>query len=109
MYSFGQEKKVRKIGMKILEACKEDPILFPYIVMESKKRYSLDAQIHKLPDMKNFKNFMSLHTGYLQPSADIVQEELNSVFAVEKVKDTLERAKAYIEKMGDDFDEEFGN
>ena len=109
MYSFGQEKKVRKIGMKILEACKEDPILFPYIVMESKKRYNLDAQIHKLPDMKNFKNFMSLHTGYLQPSAEIVQEELNSVFAIEKVKDTLERAKAYIEKMGDDFDEEFGN
>ncbi|QDZ25863.1 hypothetical protein HOP50_19g84050 [Chloropicon primus] len=99
--AFRIAKKIQTYFVK-----KGEDIVFPYFQMQPKSAYSLNAQINKLDEMKEFSNFVIIECKLANPKTDLVKEELTSVYGIEAIEAKIEKIKAYMEKMGDEIHDE---
>ena len=101
-----REKSV-SIGKKIIKAFKEEELIFPYIRLVPIAKYNLRAQMKKEQEVKDLSNFVALECELGRPKYEIIHEELSSVYAIEAIEERLGRIKGFIEKLGDDLEDEF--
>ena len=109
IYGPGKRNKEKSIsiGNKIMKAFKDEELVFPYIRMVPIAKYNLRAQMKKMNEVKDLSNFVALECELGRPKYEVIHEELSSVYAIEAIEERLGRIKGFIEKLGDDLEDEF--